>query len=489
VRRPAQQAAARPAAAAARHVAHLAPARDRAVERQPHRLPGDGVPGSPADAPAGGGSQPAPPRPAPAAPQAPPRPAPGEPAAPPEPLPLAPGSISYTDRNWQPTARDSCPKELHDSYAVIGPDGKRYPSWHPPTAVDPATGRPCTFGHEHGRDPRGAELFGRVADHLAAAGRRAHAGVPFGLATEALEAFADANPGTPRRREDHVGYKVDWENDVALVARDGSRTGVTCDYLVLVHQGSHSADATANNVHDMLYAVRCDDGTELVSSIVSRFGAAGEYTRSCDPAVRVATTPAPFPGGPGERSIPDRTCVESSFLVPPGRTTSSWALYEKWSSQNTLRSADPDRPPLASFDTAFGVFNPSRYARPSDPARIGRSIDLCWEREANGDRANGVECDEATEDGTIASPYAWDDPRSPFDGTYRDFYVRGAQLTNDGGPRRWYTDPYGGNASRTPFPGAICQLVGDSGPGTPDAQEQVFGRNRTNEAEGVHAPN
>lgn len=49
---------------------------------------------------------------------------------------------------WTPSGTDTCTQAIHDSYSVVGPDGLRYPTWHPP--VDPATG--CTFGHEHGRD-------------------------------------------------------------------------------------------------------------------------------------------------------------------------------------------------------------------------------------------------------------------------------------------------------------------------------------------------
>jgi predicted small secreted protein len=51
---------------------------------------------------------------------------------------------------WTPGTGDTCTREIHDRYSVVAPDGKRYNTWHPP--VDPGTG--CTFGHEHGRDPR-----------------------------------------------------------------------------------------------------------------------------------------------------------------------------------------------------------------------------------------------------------------------------------------------------------------------------------------------
>ena len=48
---------------------------------------------------------------------------------------------------WTPNPTyDTCSQAFHDSYFVVGPDGKRYPTWHPPVATDPANGRDCTFG-------------------------------------------------------------------------------------------------------------------------------------------------------------------------------------------------------------------------------------------------------------------------------------------------------------------------------------------------------
>jgi hypothetical protein len=402
-------------------------------------------------------------------------------------LPAAVASVAFGQRNWAPTAADSCPASVHERFSVIGPDGKRYPGWHPPSVTDPATGRACTFGHEHGRNPASSDLAGWVSGHFASAGREDYAGIPFGLATEALEDWAAANPGVVKRQEDHVGYKIDYENDVALTTADGG-LGVTCDFLTRVHQGSHSPDALSNNVHELLFAARCSDGTELISNTVSRFGAPGEYNRGCDPSVTVPATDSGYPDGPGERLIPDRTCVQTTFLVPAGRTTSVWAAYEKWSSTNELRTAGGDL--LASFDSAFGVFNPSRYGDPSRAPAMRRTLDLCWEIEPNGDRAGGGSCDQARGNGAEAVAYAFDDVRSPYDGTYRDVYLRDARVANSAGPTRWWTDPYGGNGSTAPFPGAICQLVGVTDtPARAPVQQRVFGRNRSNDAPGVHAPN
>ena len=49
---------------------------------------------------------------------------------------------------WAPGPRDDCTAAQHDAYSAVGPDRKRYPTWHPPT--DPVSG--CSFGHDHGRD-------------------------------------------------------------------------------------------------------------------------------------------------------------------------------------------------------------------------------------------------------------------------------------------------------------------------------------------------
>lgn len=401
---------------------------------------------------------------------------------------LPPAQPSYGASSWVPTVYDSCPASVHERYAVIGPDGKRYPTWHPPTTTDPATGRACTFGHEHGRDPHASDIYGWVGEHLANPAATGYAGIPFGLATESLDVYASANPGTRVRHEDHVGYKLDYENDVRLLAADGGAVGVTCDYLVSVHQGSHSPDALSNNVHELLYAVRCDDGTELISDTISRFGPPGQYTRACDPATTVTTTDNGYPAGAGSRSIPDRTCVEQTTLVPAGRTTSAWSLYEKWSASNELRTADGHT--LAAFDPGFGVFDPSRYANPAATTRIGRTIDLCWEVEPSGDRARSASCELATAAGTIPAAYAFGDPRSPYDGTHRDVYLRETTLDNASGSRLVWTDPYGGKASTTPFAGALCQLVATvDTTSRPALQERVFGRNRPNDDEGVHAPN
>lgn len=394
---------------------------------------------------------------------------------------------------WRPSRFDSCPAALHDRYATRGPDGRRYPTWHPPAVRDPATGRRCTFGHEHGRDPRGSDLYRWVSRQLGG-------GIPFGVAAEALDAYAAANPGTATRHEDHVGHKVEWQDDVRLLrrARDGRRrpTGATCDFLTKLHQGSHSADAFANNVHELVYAVRCDDGTRLLTTTFARFGRPDGFSRSCQPGKTVATgTPPaagatpPFPAGRGRRQIPDRACADRHVLVPSGRfSLLARGLYEDWVSSNELTTRSGRR--IAYWDPHFAVFDPARYFDAAAPGGLARTVDLCWATTAAGERARASACDVATGYGARSAPLAFDDPRSPFTGTRRETYLNRTLVANRGGPRRWYTDPYGGSAARRPFPGALCQLVSptDNGGGPPLAA-QAFGAERPYSAPGVHAPN
>ncbi|MHC4710863.1 MAG: hypothetical protein ACYTA3_10735, partial [Planctomycetota bacterium] len=157
---------------------------------------------------------------------------------------IAPNGFSAAYGRWEPSSHDTCTKQAHDSYAVEGPDGKLYPTWHPP--VDPGTG--CTFGHEHGRDPSGSDLFGKVGT------------LPFGYANEQLDIY---DPFTARH-EDHVGHKVEWENDVRMKFGGDASSAVfeiRCDVLTKMHQGSHSKDAFTNNLHEIIYHIDCSDGT------------------------------------------------------------------------------------------------------------------------------------------------------------------------------------------------------------------------------------
>jgi hypothetical protein len=383
----------------------------------------------------------------------------------------APNGVSRAFGIWSPGPNDTCTPEVHDRYAVVGPDGKLYPTWHPPT--DPSG---CTFGHEHGRDPRGSDLFGDVGP------------IPFGYANEQLDTF---DP-TTARHEDHVGHKVEWGNNLEMRLGDagGAVFDVRCDVLVKMHQGTHSKDAFTNNLHELAFHAVCSDGTRLHMTILSPIGDAGEFVRSCDGEVHVEVgppTPLNSPDGGGRRLIPDRSCVEEHVLVPEGeRSSFGSGLRESWQLSHSLRTAEGRG--LASIDPYFNVQNPSRFHDPALPNGVGRPIDVCYEVTTDGRRAQGGLCDESTAEGTITGiPY--DDPRSLFNGADRDMDINSIRITNADGPEVWYTDPFGRNGQRNAFPGSIRQFIAriDNSAVTPSGPS--IGRDYGGPGTGVHAPN
>ncbi|MFB9314486.1 hypothetical protein [Nocardioides plantarum] len=414
--------------------------------------------------------------------------------------PVPATSYAYTDRNWTPSAYDTCSAALHRSYAVVGPDGKLYPGWHPPVVTDPATGESCTFGHEHGDDPRTSDVYDLVVDQFRSLDFPDRAGLPFGYVSEQLTAYAGQHADVATRHEDNVGHKVIVRNDVRLVAAeprgyvyttdaDGNRVPVTCDFLMKVHQGSHSADATANNAHELVYAAACNDGTRLVTSLMTRFGNPNEFTRSCDASVTVPTSGSNLPAGDGgRRRIPDRECIDDYVLVDPdlgGAHTDPWGVYEVWESTNRIVAADGRT--LAAFDPWFGVRNPARYYdAPGLPA--APVVGAAWLTDpADG----GVVDADPWLPLTGQEPFAASDPRSPFDGAERDFYLGQTVVTNDGGPTRWWTDPYGEHGGPVPFVGAVPQLVSATDTSSyPFLERRTFDKDADfGDGQHVHAPN
>ncbi len=380
----------------------------------------------------------------------------------------APPSVAFNA--WHPGANDTCPISVHQKYSTIGPDGKAYPTWHPP--VDPETG--CTFGHEHGRDPHGSNLYQEVGD------------LPLGFANEQLDIW-DPNG---KRHEDHYGHKYEWENDIQMnVSNAGSVLSVKCDILYKLHQGTHSKDAFTNNLHEVQYYAKCNDGTEVKMIMMAAIGTAGEFTRTCDGArIHVGTpTPANSPNGGGQRVIPDKACVDQFLLVPQGsQSDARAALHESWQQSLVLRTAEGRA--IAHMNPYFQAFSPSRYHDPTKADLTGRPIDMCYVTEPNGDQARGGPCAAATQNGTITG-IVYDDPRSPFNGVRRVFDINSLDLDNDAGPTVWYTDPFGGHAKTSPFPGSIRQYIAKINNTGLDLSGPGIGSNRNYGGAGVHAPN
>lgn len=365
---------------------------------------------------------------------------------------------------WAPSGPDTCTPEIHDSYSTIGPDGLRYPTWHPP--VDPATG--CTFGHEHGRDPSGSRLYAEVGD------------IPFGYANQHL---VESGFGA-HRHEDHVGHKIEWQDNMPMrVGSSGTATfAVTCDVMTKLHQGTHSPDAFTNNLHEVVYHIKCTDGTAFSATLLTPIGVPGELVVSCDRDRRtMAGTAIPdiSPNGGGKRAIPDASCIQTHvFRTDGGRPRFDSALHESWEISGSLRRANGSV--IASFDPYYQVSDPSRFYNPELTSAMGRPIDLCADPAVRGrDRCQGIDVDSV----------AWNDPGSPFKGVRRFVDINGNRIRNAAGPEVWYTDPLGRNGRTTPFPGSIRQWVARRDNTDFDLRGEVMGKNRSYDAPGVRAPN
>jgi hypothetical protein len=374
---------------------------------------------------------------------------------------------------WIPGAGDDCTVAQHDAYSVVGPDRKRYPTWHPP--IDPVSG--CSFGHDHGRDPHGSALYREVGD------------IPFGYANEQLDTY---DPLTPRH-EDHFGHKVEWENDVRM--NFGSEAAdalfdIRCDLLTKLHQGTHSKDAFTNNLHELVYHIRCSDGTEMHITMITAIGTPGEFERSCDRATVVVgpATPPNSPNGGGVRIIPDRYCVERDILLPSGQFSNFGALRESWETSNSIRTENGRT--LAFFNPYFQVTLPSRFYDPALASLVGRPIDVCYEVTAAGEQARGGACSASTSNGTIPG-ILFDDPRSAFDGVSRVVDINDNFIDNADGPTVWYTDPFGRHGRTQPFAGSIRQMIAkiDNDRGGLDLEGPTIGRGRDYGSPRVHAPN
>lgn len=414
------------------------------------------------------------------------------------------GINSMAMGKWIPNPKfDTCTTEFHDSFSVIGPDGKRYPTWHPPTAVDPKTGKTCTFGHEHGRDPKAYQYWDEVKRGFAFDANKdgqisneefATAGIPFGYVNEQVDAYFADNPSTTAfmRHEDHVGHKVEYANGegdigdgtdpfdrnltggVVVPVKNSSEgtkwnaSGIRCYHFQKIHQGVSTADATTNNLHELIAHTKCESSrsefpssTSLTSAMVS-FGAAGEFTRFCNTdrtsIIKTGTNASNqfFPGtrGVGMRNIIDRNCVEQTFLVPDG--TFSANSYEIWDAAIKIYTTD-GRMLIDNGNGGWEVLDAIRYYYPGAPNNVGYHADLCYETLGNRRMRGGV-CDWMTNYGQIKG-ITWDDPRSGFRGLTRGQYVNPHIVNNSGGPSVWYTDPFGRNARQQPFPGSVRQSI------------------------------
>lgn len=423
----------------------------------------------------------------------------------------APASASMG--RWTPATQDTCTKEFHDTYFVVGPDGKKYPTWHPPEATDPDTNRLCSFGHEHGLDPRDSAQWSELQAHFAFDANRnglvdndelAVSGIPFGLVAEQL-----VNSTTPRL-EDHTAYKILFNDDVARVLRSaGQGFDLRCNLFAAYNQPTSTEDAFASNMFSVTYAVDCSNGTSaalypvrVIVSVMALYRTPRSFTLDATGAQQDVDTPPVPPSSPdgGDelgRRIPARTPVFDGVFVAANQTSNFDVLFERWDTKLRVRRANNDE--VATLVPAFRVRNPARYFDNG----IARSIDLCYfGLDAGGTlvtdpavsptivRQVRPNCSIAP-NGTstpVANRIGYDDPRSPFNACRRDAFFGSDVVRNPGGPTTWYTDAFGGSASTVVFANSIRQLIrqGDTLAvelGEAAASQQPCG------ATTVHAPN
>jgi hypothetical protein len=445
-----------------------------------------------------------------------------------------PGTVVASDNSmalgkWTPNPKfDTCTKDQHETYKVQGPDGKWYPTWHPP--LGPSS---CKFGHDHGRNPTGYQYWAEIQSHYAydadkngsmSQAELAAAGIPFGLVNEQLDAYNATKGLSWTRHEDHVGHKVEYANGegdigegtdpfdtnttggivVPIAPGTGGKkwdpSGIRCYHFHKIHQGVSTPDALTNNLHEALLHQKCTStrtdfpaSTSILSGMIA-FGAPGGFNSFCTPLrdqiIFLGTNDINknFPGtaNNGSRVITPRDCMEQQMLVTSGQF--SGFPYEIWSGDVAIRTATGKH--LASNGGSWEVLDVIRYYDPQSSTKIAYTTPLCY-LQIGDRRARGGTCDAMTNYGQIKD-ITWDDPRSGFRGLHRGQYIDSHRLSNQGGPTYWYSDPLGHNAQTTPFPGSIRQLISPvnaSKIGLFGSDPRIIQRRHNSGSNSVHAPN
>jgi hypothetical protein len=400
-------------------------------------------------------------------------------AAPPVPL-KGPG--------WDPTRPGECSAAEHDRYWIQAADGNYYRTWHPPT------GAGCTFGHEHGDDPRNSNLYTWSG------------GVPF--------AYANQIAGV-RGEEDHVGHKITVQNGWEAVTANAANAsfsepanlaGFTCHWLSHIHQGTHGPDASEQNAHEYHVNVACDDGfarkptnptwetasgpnnhTEVSMKLLAAFGEPGSF-KAC--AGKEFVIPNGRSGGLS--SLGDDThrvlpCVESmrrlaTALAPTASESRDDGTEELWRPGGILSN---DSGQAVKINAYYQVWDPIRlYNRNrvsygidrdgnAQPDEFIYSIDMCTTEAGKSFlRGQGATfCDNLPAE-LLGTPKAdwWKSPYSPFRGMKRSIHSKGVTLDNGNGPEFRCTNGTGRGSY------AIATLRSDGTWVCPDPGTQILQR-------------
>lgn len=450
-------------------------------------------------------------------------------------------SAAYLN-TWKPTSYDTCTQEEHNSFAVTGPDGKLYPGWHPPTMTR-ADGTVCTFGHEHGDDPSNSDIFDWAVSFMQQETPAVN-GIPFGYGSERLTVYSNHTGSSVHRHEDDTGHKIVVSNNQKMGVKYQDRWGdshdLVCDFLMKMHQGSWSSDATKNNTHELFYATKCNDGTEIITTVMTNYGNANQLHPSCTRDFLVGqSAPSGLPtvgsilpvGDGGMRLIPTADCIEQYVKggVESGNSTNDlrgspastqnawwWAGYEQWRSYTSIKDTGGNE--IIRFEPWFGIQNPSRYYVSNGPTdtNIAYLNDLSW--EVGNQQSWQPWAQQRAQNATLIdrrSPEAW------FNGAIRDAWITNTVVKNSASSltsATVYHDPWGKNAANSSFVGSIrshisrtdnTKYVTTSTPSTASRNTRVnealkregasvpqtmgffynYGESSTGASLGVHAPN
>jgi len=219
------------------------------------------------------------------------------------------------------------------------------------------------------------------------------------------------------------------------------RTGISCDWLSKIHQGSWSRDALANNAHEYFLNLRCTDGVQIRLKQLVTFGPPELVTSICDnPAVGQADalaypdrTSQAFPSGVASTSGTAVTQALDGKREFACIKNVRWKdrLEELWKSDGIIQFPGGG---FLNFSPYYVVLNPARYldhqwADRGAPDGYVSSIDLCFDDNAAYRGLPMGFCNEVPEDlAQLPSQMRQQDIRNPMNGTRRVIHPKSIVL-------------------------------------------------------------
>ncbi len=321
----------------------------------------------------------------------------------PTPTPATPTTAPLSGLNsleygtWTPNPTyDTCTKAQHDAYFVIGPDGKRYSTWHP--ALGPGG---CKFGHEHGDNPATS-----IADPTLPA---------FGYGSEQAGML-----------EPHVGFKVAVLRAGDVVESNVDSKISNVDARQVIHMGTGGVKRYNQPLHSFEYDSIARDGSGLSVHLAG-----------------VADT------GPSSQN--GSTCTTPRAGAKDFSSVGCWDPYEIWNAVHFAIYAPGERNDRqgarAYYITSWAVFDPITTRDPADITKLIYS-DIYY-KDATPWAPAGYSYDPNRDP---LSPQAF------FHGCKREIYY-GVEAQNTGKPTITYTDAWGVVRSNQPGPGLIKQEI------------------------------